>query len=201
VAFVAAAIVAPSWIQAHQYLGTLSGSGSDATGVKVVGAKVTAIDVTTKFATNSVTNGSGDYTIPFLTPDTYTVTIEAQGFGTQTRTGITLTAGGNQHTDFALQAGAASAQITVTADNEQLNATSADLDTTLSTSEVTDMPNVGHASSGLVDSTAAGSRRRVRRFALVTGPLETMEALGNSQSSCRRSVAMVMSSSPAPRPS
>lgn len=130
-------------MQAQQYLGTLGGSVSDSTGAKIVGASVTATDVTTNFETKAVSNGAGEYTIPFLTPDTYTVTVEASGFGPQSRIGVTLTAGGIQHTDFVMQAGAATAQVTVTADNEQLNTASADLDTTLSTMEVTDMPNIG----------------------------------------------------------
>jgi hypothetical protein len=74
-AFVVAALLASSPIQAQQYLGTLSGSVADATGAKIVGANVTAKDITTNFETKVVTNGSGEYTIPFLTPDTYTVTI------------------------------------------------------------------------------------------------------------------------------
>jgi len=142
-AFVVAALVASSPIRAQQYLGTLSGSVSDATGAKIVAANVTATDVTTGFETKAATNGAGEYTVPFLTPDTYTVTVAAPGFGAQSRTGIVLTAGGIEHTDFVLKAGAATDQVTVTADNEQLNTASADLDTTLSSMDVTDMPNVG----------------------------------------------------------
>lgn len=142
-AFVVAALVAPSSIQAQQYLGTLSGGVSDSTGAKIVGADVTARDVTTKFETKAITNGSGEYTIPFLTPDTYTITVAAPGFGAQSRTDIVLTAGGIQHTDFSLKAGAATDQVVVTADSEQLNTASAELNTTLSTMEVTDLPNVG----------------------------------------------------------
>ena len=86
-------IAAAASLQAQVYLGTLSGSVSDATGAKIVGASVTATDVTTNFQTKVVTNGSGDYTIPFLTPDTYKVTVASAGFLTETRTGVILTAG------------------------------------------------------------------------------------------------------------
>ena len=130
-------------LQAQQYLGTLSGSVADATGAKVVGAEVIAKDVTTNFETKVITNGSGEYSVPFLTPDTYTVTVSGNGFRTETRTGITLTAGGNVQTDFALKIGTQTESVIVTADTQLLDTTSANLATTFSTSEVTDTPNVG----------------------------------------------------------
>ncbi|MGA3160509.1 MAG: carboxypeptidase-like regulatory domain-containing protein [Terracidiphilus sp.] len=143
VTLVVTGLLATSSIQAQQYLGTLSGSVSDATGAKIVGATVTAKDVTTNFETKVVTNGSGVYTIPFLTPDTYTVTVQARGFGGQSRTAIVLTAGAIVQTDFSLKAAGASTEITVTAETELLDTTSANLETTLETQEVTDTPNIG----------------------------------------------------------
>ena len=113
VTFVVTALLASSSIQAQQYLGTLSGSVADQTGAKVVGASVTAKAASTNFETKAITNGSGDYTIPFLTPDTYTVTIQARGFGGQTLTGIVLTASATARADFSLKAAGANTEITV----------------------------------------------------------------------------------------
>jgi hypothetical protein len=143
VAFVVTALLASSSIQAQQYLGTLSGSVSDATGAKIVGASVTAKAALTNFETKAVTNGSGDYTIPFLTPDTYTVTVQAKGFGGQTLTGVVLTASATARADFSLKAAGASAEITVNADTELLDTTSANLATTMLTEEVLETPNIG----------------------------------------------------------
>ena len=78
---------------AQQYLGTLNGSVADSTGAKVVGAEVTAKDLTTNFVSKGVTNGEGAYAIPSLTPDVYTITVTAKGFRVETRTDITLTLG------------------------------------------------------------------------------------------------------------
>ena len=142
-AFVVACLAAPSSIHAQQYLGTLSGSVSDPTGAKVVGASVTATDITTKFETKAVTNGSGDYTIPFLTPDTYSVTVASSGFRTEQRTDIVLTAGGIVQVDFSLKAGGETQSVVVTADTQLLDTTSGNLATTFLTEEVTDTPNVG----------------------------------------------------------
>jgi Carboxypeptidase regulatory-like domain/TonB dependent receptor len=130
-------------VQAQQYLGTLSGTVTDSSGANVVGAVVTATDVTTSFTTKVVTNGSGGYTIPFLTPDTYEVTISSGNFRTEKRTGIVLTAGASTQTDFVLKAGSQSQSVEVTAETQLLDTSSANLATTFSTSEVTDTPNVG----------------------------------------------------------
>ena len=136
-------LIAVGIANAQEYLSTLTGTVTDATGAKIVGATVAATNVTTKFVTNSITNGSGGYSIPFLNPGTYTVTITAQGFRPQSRTGIVLTAGTNQQSDFTLQPGAVTDNVVVTADTELLDTGSANLGTTFDTKEVTDLPNVG----------------------------------------------------------
>jgi Carboxypeptidase regulatory-like domain/TonB dependent receptor len=128
---------------AQQYLGTLTGEVSDASGAKIANAEVAATDVTTHFTTRTKTNGSGEYSIPFLTPDTYDVTITISGFRPETRTGVVLTAGANERTDFSLQVGTVGEKVVVTADLELLDTASANLGTTLGTKEVTDLPNVG----------------------------------------------------------
>ena len=57
-------------LRAQQYLGTLTGEVTDSSGAKIANADVSATDVTTHFTTKTKTNGSGGYSIPFLTPDT-----------------------------------------------------------------------------------------------------------------------------------
>jgi hypothetical protein len=133
----------PSHLQAQQYLGTLSGSVADTTGAKVVGAEVLATDTATKFVTKAVTNAAGEYTIPSLTPDTYILTVTAAGFRSESLTGVVLTVGANQRTDFALKVGTAQESVVVTADNQLLDAGSANIATTLDNQEVTDLPNIG----------------------------------------------------------
>ena len=128
---------------AQQYLGTLNGSVADATGAKVVGAEVTAKDLTTNFVAKGLTNSEGSYTIPSLTPDVYSITINAKGFRTETRTDITLTSGGTVGIDFALTPGVQTDTVIVTANSQLLDTESAALSTTITGQEVTDLPNNG----------------------------------------------------------
>jgi hypothetical protein len=127
----------------QQYLGTISGSVADASGAKVVGAEVTATDTTTNFVSKGVTNNAGDYTIPSLTPDVYTITVTAKGFRIETRTGITLTAGATVGADFALTVGSQTETVIVTENSQLLDTESPGLSTTIPNQEVTDLPNNG----------------------------------------------------------
>ena len=135
--------------RAQQYLGTISGTVSDSTGAKIVDAAVTATDTTTNFVSKGVTNGSGDYTIPSLTPDVYTITVSAKGFRIETRTGITLTAGATVGTDFALTVGSLTESVIVTENTQLLDTQSAALATTIPNQEVTDLPNNGRDPNNL----------------------------------------------------
>src|ERR1700754_5089903 len=100
VLFLLLSFVSARPLDAQQYLGTLAGEGTDASGAKIANADVSATDIVTHFTTKTKTNGSGEYSIPFLTPDTYEVKVEVSGFRPETRTGLVLTAGGNERTDF-----------------------------------------------------------------------------------------------------
>lgn len=146
---------------AQRYMGSLTGYVSDSTGAKLVGASVTATDMTTNFSTKAITGSNGSYSIPFLTPDTYTVTVQANGFQTQNRTGIVITADSKGQADFTVTPGSASEKITVQANTDSLlDKESADLGTTLTQKEVDDLPNLGRVpfmlaslAAGMYDST------------------------------------------------
>lgn len=59
---------------------TLVGTVTDQTGAAVPKVQVTIQETTTGIVHQSVTNGSGNYTFPDLTPGVYSVTAEAAGF-------------------------------------------------------------------------------------------------------------------------
>jgi len=142
-------------VKAQTYLGNLTGQVSDSTGAKVAGAIVTATDTTTHFSTKATTNSGGSYSIQFLTPDTYNISVEHPGFRTQASTGVVLTAAGSVETDFTLSIGSSSETVTVNAAaGDLINTDSADLGTTLTAKEVTDLPNLGRVPFFLASITA-----------------------------------------------
>jgi hypothetical protein len=128
---------------AQRYLGSIQGEVADSSGAKVIGATVTAEDTTTHYKTLVKSNSSGTYNFPDLNPGTYIVRIEAQGFKSEARADVVLTAGQAQEVDFQLTPGAVTETVEVTAENTLLDTGSANIATTLSTQEVTDLPNEG----------------------------------------------------------
>ncbi|MCU1321092.1 MAG: Cna domain protein [Acidobacteriaceae bacterium] len=128
---------------AQAYLGSIKGEVTDPGGAKVPGAMVVAEEASTHFKTSGVSNGSGAYTFAALNPGTYKVSVTAASFKTENRQDVVLTAGQAQVVDFQLSSGAVTETVEVQASNNLLDAGSANLATTLSTKEVTDLPNVG----------------------------------------------------------
>jgi hypothetical protein len=129
---------------AQRYLGGVIGRVSDATGAKIAGAKVIAVDTATHFTTSVVSGKDGSYLIPSLQPSTYTITVTAPGFREETRTDTVLTAGQTVEADVTLTPGAVTETVQVAAiDTSIIDTTSANIATTLSAQQVRDLPNEG----------------------------------------------------------
>ena len=128
---------------AQRYLGSIQGEVSDPSGAKIAGATILVEEASTHFKSSDTANASGNYTISSLNPGTYTVTVKAPGFKTETKTSVVLTAGQLAEADFRLVPGTQGETVQVTAENTLLDTGSANIATTLSAQEVTDLPNEG----------------------------------------------------------
>jgi hypothetical protein len=95
--------------------GEIKGTVTDSSGAVVSGAEVTITDILTNTTTKTKANGAGIYDVPSLPTGNYTITFKATGFRDEVRKGITLEVG-TVAVDAALQPGAASEQVVVTAD-------------------------------------------------------------------------------------
>ena len=89
---------------------TLLGTVTDSTGATVPGAKVTATETATGLIHESVTNDSGNYTLPDIPPGKYSVTTEAKGFKKDTQVIATvMSADKENHTDVLAMSTASAA--------------------------------------------------------------------------------------------
>jgi hypothetical protein len=95
--------------------GVVYGTVLGPTGSAVSGALVTLKAVDTGILQTTTSNGSGEYTFTTVNPGNYAVVTTAQGFKTQTQTGITLSANQNVHLDVSLSVGEASASVDIAA--------------------------------------------------------------------------------------
>lgn len=128
---------------AQRYLGAIGGEVSDSSGAKIVGATVKAVETVTNFVTEVKAGVDGSYVLPALQPGTYSVTVTADGFRKELRTNVVLTAGQTVQMDMSLKPGAETETVEVTAEPSLIDTSSPTIATTLSTQEVTDLPNEG----------------------------------------------------------
>src|SRR6266849_1751311 len=105
-------VVSASVLLAQEYRATIAGEVTDPSGAGVEGAKVTATSVERNIPYASITNPAGRYSIPFLLPGKYAVTVEKQGFKRFVREGVSLLAADKLAIDVKLELGVVTDSVT-----------------------------------------------------------------------------------------
>ena len=77
-------------LSAQDFRSTVTGTVTDPAGSAVAGAKVKAVNTQTNASTEVVSNDSGRYSMSFLIPGQYVVTVEATGFKQYVRRNVEL---------------------------------------------------------------------------------------------------------------
>jgi hypothetical protein len=130
---------------------SLTGNVTDPSGAAVAGATVTVTNIDTNLTQSIKTDSVGTYLIRPLPIGNYTLTIEAAGFARYLQKGIVLTVGLAATQDVRLKVGAGKAEtISVTADAELINTSSAELGSTINEAAITALPLDGRDPSSLV---------------------------------------------------
>jgi hypothetical protein len=112
---------------AQSSMGTVNGTVSDGTGAVVPGATATLVNANTGVTVSRVTNESGYFTFVNVRPGTYALTIELSGFTTAKVPDFVVGVNETVARNVTLQVGAAVETITVTAQSELLQSSSAGL--------------------------------------------------------------------------
>src|SRR5712692_8785466 len=94
---------------------TLVGTVTDSSGAVVPAAQVTVVNVETAFRSETQTGPGGNYYVPYLSPGTYRITLEAAGFKRYVRDGVTIRTGETPRVDITLELGSTTESITVKA--------------------------------------------------------------------------------------
>jgi hypothetical protein len=130
---------------------SLTGNVTDPSGAAVAGAAVTVTNIDTNMTQSAKTDSAGTYLIRPLPIGNYTLTIEAAGFARYMQKGIVLTVGLAATQDIRLKIGAGKAEtVSVTAEAELINTSSAELGSTINQAAITALPLDGHDPSSLV---------------------------------------------------
>jgi hypothetical protein len=104
----------PAWAQFER--SAISGTVTDEQGGVIPGATITATNQQTNQTDVAVSDGSGFYNFPNLTPGRYDISAELQGFKRITRTNVQADAAGRYVFDFRLETGELTEEVTVTAE-------------------------------------------------------------------------------------
>ena len=126
--------------RAQAVFGAIIGTVTDPQGASVPNAKVTVTNVRKGTVDTATTNDQGNYSVTHLIPDTYDVSVEAQGFKTAASKGVLVSADTGSRVDLGLQVGSTSEAIEVTAEAPQLKTDRADIATTFNEKYVTELP-------------------------------------------------------------
>ena len=100
--------------------GSIVGHVTDSTGAILPGAKVTAKNLTTNVARSYTTNATGDYVFVNMNPGTYQIAVGAAGFQSASSSNLVLEVDQTLRQNFSLKVGAATQEVTVTADAQML---------------------------------------------------------------------------------
>jgi outer membrane receptor protein involved in Fe transport len=119
--------------------GQFEGTVTDPTGAAIANAKVTVANPAINLSVSATTNSSGNYTVKELPVGSYKLTVEAPGFKT-TNTNVPVNAGTIAHVDFKLQIGKASEVVEVTGAAAQVNTEDSKLATTVSSTQINNLP-------------------------------------------------------------
>jgi len=122
---------------------SLVGTVVDPSGQVVVGAHVTGVNQATKVSYTGDTNAEGYYSIPYVAPGTYDVTVEMQGFQKSVTSGVLVTINLAVRTDVTLTVGSTSSSVTVSAETAALSTDDAVLGETIDQGKVENLPMNG----------------------------------------------------------
>jgi len=100
---------------------TLSGTVADENGAVVPGAHITVTNVATSSRRTATTNDQGEFTVPLLPPNTYSIRVERDGFAPLEVSRVVLNVGDQKGLKIELRAGDVNATVQVTPEAPLIN--------------------------------------------------------------------------------
>ncbi len=141
-AFIAAGIIAcvAAIGLAQDFRGSISGRVTESSGAAVPNAKITITNLATNTSATATTDDSGGYALLYLSPGNYRVAVEAKGFKKAVREGIEVRIGDKLELGFALEVGAVTDSVNITAESPLLEASSASAGQVIDQRRIAELP-------------------------------------------------------------
>ena len=120
--------------------GTILGTVTDNSGAVVTNANVDVTNMATGVSKRTQTSSAGDYTVPYLQPGIYSVTVQAPGFEKSVVQNITLVVAQEARANVTLKPGGIAETLTVEANAVALETDSSTVSQTVTQEQVNELP-------------------------------------------------------------
>jgi hypothetical protein len=138
---IAAALLTATAASAQETRATLSGHVTDPSGAGLTDTPVRVVNTNTRTEFTARTNNDGLFTIPYLLPGTYDVTVERQGFKKLERNNVVLQVNDNLSLDLQLALGDVTQSVVVSAEVSLLQTTDPGLGQVVEEKQMAELPN------------------------------------------------------------
>ncbi len=135
--------------------GAILGRVTDASGALVPGTSVQVANVETGVVEPAQTNEQGNYSVPFLIPGTYKVTVEKAGFKRFVREGLVLQVADRVEVNISLELGALAETVNVSSENPMLDTAGASVGQVIDSKRIAELP-ISHGNPYLLMRLTAG---------------------------------------------
>ena len=140
-ALVGVAMLAPAYGQ--EFRASITGQVADTNGAVIPGATITAVNKETRVSASTKTNGNGNYSLLYLLPGTYTVTVAATNFQTTIYNNVRLDSAQQLGMNVNLKPGSVTQQVVVSAGAVDLDTVTATTGGVIDQLKVENMPSAG----------------------------------------------------------
>jgi len=125
---------------AQQFRGSIAGLITDPQGAAVPNAKVAVVQIDTGAKAETTSGVSGRFTLPFLAPGKYVLTIEALGFKNYNYRDLPVNTNEQTEADVKLEIGAATESVTITGGTPLVETETASTGQVINSKQVENMP-------------------------------------------------------------
>ena len=125
---------------AQEFRATVRGQVVDTSNAGVPGATVTVQNTQTNEVATTTTNAEGNYTVPFIRPGNYTLTVELSGFQKSVRDNLTLEVNQTATINVQLSVAGLAEQVSVVAESPLLETSNASRGTVIDSHRIAELP-------------------------------------------------------------
>jgi hypothetical protein len=133
-------LVCASGVTAQEFRATVRGQVVDSSQGALPGATVNVTNQQTNEVATATTNNDGSYTIPFLRPGLYSMTVEMAGFQKYTRKDMRLEVGQTADVNVTLAVGGLTEEVNVVSESPLLETSRADRGTVIDSARIAELP-------------------------------------------------------------